>query len=108
MDELLVHYLQTCRSRHYLDKGSRLYLYSRLALILLVCPVSSVHCERCFSVMNGGVLTDSRNRLTPENMNKLMLIKMEGPEFSNSIDDMAPTVKLWGLQKERKGLLEPK
>ncbi len=74
-------------------------------MILLVNPVSSVDCERSFSVMNNGVLTELRNRLTDEHMRILMLIKLEGPTLTDSVRDFKKFVEIWASQRDRRGLL---
>ena len=56
-----------------------------LAKFALVIPVSSVPCERGFSVQNS-LKTRVRNRLSPERLNTLMFIKLIGPGDSEKMD----------------------
>ncbi|XP_064612233.1 uncharacterized protein C17orf113-like, partial [Liolophura sinensis] len=48
-----------------------------LGKIALVLPVSSAPCERGFSIQNA-IKNKSRNRITPERLNRLMFIKLNG------------------------------
>jgi len=54
--------------------------YAILAKVALIIPVSSAPCERGFSVQNA-LKTKVRNRLNPERLNRLMFIKLEGPNI---------------------------
>ena len=54
--------------------------FATLANIALAIPVSSVPCERGFSLQNH-IKTSQRSRLTGRNVDNLMLLSMEGPEW---------------------------
>ena len=47
---------------------------AKLACYYLTPPPTSTDVERLFSIA-GNILTDSRNRLTPENLEKLLFIR---------------------------------
>ena len=51
-----------------------------LTKIALIIPVSSASCERGFSVKNA-LKTKVQNRLNPGRLNKLMFIKLAGPNI---------------------------
>ena len=53
--------------------------FANLARLALIIPVSSAPCERGFSVQNA-LKTKVRNRLNPERLNRLMFIKLVGPD----------------------------
>ena len=53
-------------------------LMSKLACYYLTPPPTSTDVERLFSIA-GNILTDSRNRLTPENLEKLLFIRQNLP-----------------------------
>ena len=53
--------------------------FATLARLALIIPVSSAPCERGFSVQNA-LKTKVRNRLNPERLNRLMFIKLVGPD----------------------------
>ena len=53
--------------------------FANLARLALIIPVSSVSCERGISVQNA-LKTKVRNRLNPERLNRLMFIKLAGPD----------------------------
>lgn len=56
--------------------------FSMLAKFSLVIPVSSAPCERGFSVQNS-IKTKVRNRLNPIRLNRLMFIKLVGPDLKD-------------------------
>ena len=56
--------------------------FVQLALISLVIPVSSAPCERGFSVQNS-IKTKLRNRLNPERLNRMMMVRLVGPHFED-------------------------
>ena len=53
-----------------------------LALISLVIPVSSAPCERGFSVQNS-IKTKLRNRLNPERLNRMMMVRLVALHFED-------------------------
>ena len=56
-----------------------------LATVFLTWPQSSVNVERGFSRQNL-VKTDLRNSLTVQNMDRILMIKLEGPATITSVD----------------------
>ena len=50
-----------------------------LVLHALVLPVSTTDCERCFSTMNQ-VKTELRIRMNTTTLDRLLRVKIEGPE----------------------------
>ena len=72
--------------------------FVKLGKIALIVPVSSAPCERGFSVQNS-VKTKTRNRLNPERLNRLMFIKLVGPNLENF--DFPEAARLFNDMKER-------
>ena len=56
--------------------------FATLARLALIIPVSSAPCERGFPVQNA-LKTNFRNRLNPERLNRLMFIKLVGPDVDH-------------------------
>ncbi|KAJ8359386.1 hypothetical protein SKAU_G00159110 [Synaphobranchus kaupii] len=56
---------------------------SQLSAIALTVPVSSVNCERDFSIKNR-MKTDVRNRLQQRNLTACMWIRINGPPVSET------------------------
>ena len=56
--------------------------FVQLALISLVIPVSSAPCQQGVSVQNS-IKTKLRNRLNPERLNRMMMVRLVGPSFEN-------------------------
>ena len=56
--------------------------FVQLALISLVISVSSAPCERGFSVQNS-IKTKLRNRLNPERLNRMMMVRLVAPHFED-------------------------
>ena len=54
-------------------------LVAQLMVHALVLPVSTTDCERCFSAMNR-LKTDLRNRMNTTTLDRLLRIRIEGPE----------------------------
>ena len=54
----------------------------QLALISLIIPVSSAPCEQGFSVQNS-IKTKVRNRLNPERLNRMLMVRLVGPHFED-------------------------
>ena len=54
----------------------------QLALISLIIPVSSAPCEQGFSVQNS-IKTKVRNRLNPEQLNRMLMVRLVGPHFED-------------------------
>ncbi|XP_070578348.1 E3 SUMO-protein ligase KIAA1586-like [Ptychodera flava] len=75
-----------------------------LATICLTCPVTSVNVERGFSRYNI-IKTALRNALHTDNVNNLMMIKIEGPPLTDF--DFDEGFKLWCSRKDRR-VLSPK
>ena len=68
---------------HFIQEYKDVYPdFVQLALISLVIPVSSAPCERGFSVQNS-IKTKLRNRLNPERLNRIMMIRLVGPSFED-------------------------
>ena len=65
----------------------------KLAQICLILPLSTVDCERGFSVMKR-VKTPLHNRLNTRTLDVLMMICIEGPDFSSF--DFKKAVDDWG------------
>ncbi|KAJ8011839.1 hypothetical protein DPEC_G00062450 [Dallia pectoralis] len=78
MDQLTI--MSKLASQH--DEWCQIYpSLSKLAAIALTVPISSVNCERDFSMMNR-VKTDLRNRLQGEHLAACMLLSINGPPLS--------------------------
>lgn len=69
-----------------------------LAKVALVIPVSSAPCERGFSIQNA-IKTKVRNRLNPVRLNRLMFIKLVGPEIDHF--DFAAAAQYFTDMKDR-------
>lgn len=54
-------------------------LMAQLMVHALVLPVSTTDCERCFSTMNR-VKTELRNRMNTTTLDRLLRVRIEGPE----------------------------
>ena len=65
----------------------------------LVLPVSTVDCERCFSVMKR-VKTTLRNRISTTTLDSLLRIRIEGPESADF--NFAETAKKWAAIRNRR------
>ena len=72
--------------------------FVQLALISLVIPVSSAPCKRGFSVQNS-IKTKLRNRLNPERLNGMMMIRLVGPSFENV--DFLGAARLFANMRQR-------
>lgn len=73
--------------------------FATLATIMLVSPLTSVPCERGFSVHNN-LKTKLRNRLGHETVTKIMRIQQEGPELERFNPDRS--VDIFCEMKTRK------
>ena len=79
--------LSPCQSlqelaQEFLCRGSLCELFpsiSKLLVHALVLPVCTADCERCFSTMKR-IKTDLRNRMNTATLDKLLRIRIEGPE----------------------------
>jgi hypothetical protein len=86
---------------HIIKKYSELYTdFVQLAKILLVSPVTSVACERGFSVHNH-IKTKGRSRLNHNTVVKLMRITQEGPSLKD-FNPCASVAKFKQLRPRRK------
>jgi hypothetical protein len=73
---------------------------SKLATIMLTCPIGTASVERSFSTMNR-LCTKLRQRLTSEHLDDLMIIASEGPtELSD--DDKKCLAYCWYRSKPRR------
>ena len=70
----------------------------KLAECALVSPVHTADCERAFSQQNL-VKTSLRNRLSPQRVNQLMLIQVEGPAMADF--DFDEALLMWKKQPRR-------
>ena len=77
------------KSAHYVlislateDLGDVFPTLALLGCILLSCPLGTANVERSFSVMSR-ICNKLRQRLTPEHLDNLMLVSIEGPEVSD-------------------------
>ena len=70
----------------------------QLALISRVIPVSSAPCERGFSVQNS-IQSKLRNRLNPERLNRMMMVRLVGPHFEDI--DFLTGVRAFSVIKTR-------
>ncbi|CAF4091810.1 unnamed protein product, partial [Adineta steineri] len=84
-------------------KGMLREMYPQLSLaaeIFLCAPISTATVERDFSTMNR-ILTDLRNRLTTDHLQKLMKISIEGPsELDNDLKNLI--IDRWKSKKVRR------
>ena len=74
--------------------------FAVLAIILLISPVTSVTCERGFSVHNK-IKTKGRATLKHETVTKLMHVKEEGPSVED-FDPKSSVKKFSEMRKRRK------
>ena len=72
---------------------------SRLASIVLIIPVSTAECERCFSSMNR-IKTDLRNRLNTSTLCQIMRTVLEGGELENF--DFVKAAEIWSVMRHRR------
>ena len=72
--------------------------FVQLALISRVIPVSSAPCERGFSVQNS-IQSKLRNRLNPERLNRMMMVRLVGPHFEDI--DFLTGVRAFSVIKTR-------
>jgi len=80
------------------EHGDALPAYSSMCKLLLCVPVTSVECERAFSLQNR-IKTKLRNRLGEERVDLLMRISM-GPSIDTFEHNAA--VRHWQKQKQRR------
>ncbi|CAF2974128.1 unnamed protein product [Rotaria sp. Silwood2] len=84
-------------------KGMLRKMYPQLSLaaeIFLCAPISTATVERDFSTMNR-ILTDLRNRLTTDHLQKLMKISIEGPsDLDNDLKNLI--IDCWKRKKVRR------
>ena len=73
--------------------------FAVLAAIVLVSPVTSVACERGFSVQNK-IKTKGRSRLKHETLTKLMRVKEEGPSVEEY--DPKPSIRKFCETRHRR------
>ena len=81
-------------NEHHKDQFPNLI---RLVKIAMHMPLQTADCERGFSAQNN-IHTATRNKLSSETVNKLMLIQLPGPAEDF---DFQKAAKLW-KEKERK------
>ena len=62
-------------------------------------PLQTADCERGFSAQNN-IHTSTRNKLSSETVNKLMLIQLQGGPAE--LFDFQKAAKLWKEKKERR------
>ena len=70
-------------AREFLFRASLCELFpfiSKLLVRALVLPVCTADCERCFSTMKR-IKTDLRNRMNTATLDKLLHIRIEGPDL---------------------------
>ena len=99
--------LRTCVSfqdlaQEILSKEAITHLFPTISELLvhaLVLPVSTTDCERCFSVMNR-VKTDLRNRMHTKTLDRLLRIRIEGPDLTEF--NFNEAVKRWSKAKNRR------
>lgn len=99
--------LSQCKSlqelgEEILSKDSMVMLFplvSKLITHALVLPVSTADCERCFSVIKR-VKTDLRNRMSTQTLDRLLRIRIEGPDMDEF--DFNQAVKDWSSLKNRR------
>eukprot|EP00731_Ephydatia_muelleri_P030129 Em0021g652a len=72
---------------------------SRLASIVLIIPVSTAECERCFSSINQ-IKTDLRNRLNTSTLCQIMRTVLEGGELENF--DFVKAAEIWSEMRHRR------
>ena len=72
-------------------------LVAQLMLHALVLPVSTTDCERCFSTMNR-VKTELRNRMNTTTLDRLLRVRIEGPEDFPHIE----AATRWSRAKKRR------
>jgi hypothetical protein len=82
------------------DVGDSYPALSTLAGIIVACPVGTAGVERSFSTMNR-LCTRLRQRLTPQHLNKLLMIVQEGPTELTR-DELKQIAYLWLQQKPRR------
>lgn len=86
--------------QHLISKYSDVFPdFVTLSKLLLVCPVTSVACERAFSSRNR-IKTKGRGKLKHSTVTKLMRIMEEGPQLDKY--DPKPAVKAFISSKKRR------
>ena len=98
------HFVASYKNVHNFDKFVELLLddysdiypdFAILASVAVIIPVSSAPCERGFSHQN--VLKNKlRNRLNPERLNRLMMIRLAGPGSLGN-DDLLSAARAFGV-----------
>ena len=72
--------------------------FATLARLAVIIPVSSAPCERGFSVQNS-LKNKVRNRLNPERLNRIMFVKLVGPDIDQF--DFPVAARLFDNMKTR-------
>ena len=75
-------------------------LLSKIAGIMVACPVGTAGVERSFSTMNR-LCSKLRQRMTQEHLSSLLLISQEGPAKPNR-KELMEIVYIWYIQKTRR------
>ena len=100
------HFLKSLSNKPYAQVVSSLCMQSlfpdiaTLAQILSVSPVTSVSCERAFSAQNL-VKTKHRASLSEAVLDKLMRVRLEGPEIQN-FDSKQAAVHFFAAKQRNK------
>ena len=83
--------------------SSLFHIMTKLLVRAVVLPVSTADCERCFSTMSR-IKTDLRNRMSTDALQKLIQIRLEGPDDLNDFD-FKEACHRWAKLKNRRILL---
>ena len=89
-------------AREFLSRDSLCELFpcvSKLIVRALVLPVCTADCERCFSTMKC-IKTDLRNRMNTATLDKLLRIRIEGPDMGKF--NFKEAVTRWKDKKNRR------
>ena len=88
-------FLQASLSNHYLRRSCP--IAHKLLTISATLPMTSVECERYFSIMKR-IKTDTRNRLSVETTSKLLIAAID----ASAVEDFAPYACIREFQERKK------
>ena len=80
------------------DYSEQFTEFVKLGKVAIVIPVSSAPCERGFSVQNS-IKNKVRNKLNPTRLNRLMFIKLVGPDIESF--DFNQAARMFANMKNR-------
>ena len=87
-----------CRRIIVLHEQQLPNMAKRCKIGLCLC-ITSVECERAFSIQNR-LKTKFRSSLKPDNLDNLMVVCLRGPQLKSF--DPTPSIRLWHKRKKRR------